>query len=316
MPKTDLTQSAILHAYERIDPVFLNTPQFELEALSNTLNMQTVLKVETLNPIRSFKGRGTDYFVQQNLPDSTLVCASAGNFGQGMAYACRKHKIPLTIFAATTANPLKIEQMQRLGADVHISGDDFDGAKDAGKAYASENGYVFVEDGQAAEVSVGAGTIGLELSQYPKPIDTLLVPLGNGALITGISTWFKVHSPKTKVVGVVAQNAPSMDLSWRRDLVVTTETAATISDGIAVRQPVPEALEMMKTTVDDIVQVSDEATIAAMRLVHSFVGIVVEPAGVVGLAAAMTFKERLSGQMIATPLCGSNMTMKQIARWL
>ncbi|MGD1930198.1 MAG: threonine/serine dehydratase [Leptolyngbyaceae cyanobacterium] len=316
MSKTDLSQGTIIHAHEHIDPVFLNTPQFELEALNRALGIRTVLKVETLNPIRSFKGRGTDYFVQNSSQESTFVCASAGNFGQGMAYACRKNQISLVVFAATTANPLKIEQMRRLGADIHLAGADFDGAKDAGKAYAAENGGVFVEDGKVAEVSIGAGTIGLELSQYPDPIDTLLIPLGNGALINGVGTWFKASFPKTKVIGVVAENAPSMQLSWCRDLVVTTETAETISDGIAVRHPVPEALQIMKTTVDDIVQVSDEATIKAMRLVYNFAGIVIEPAGAVGLAAAMMFKKRLLGQIIATPLCGSNMTVEQIAGWL
>ena len=90
---------AIAQAHQTIDPVFLNTPQFELEALNAVLNTRLILKVETLNPIRSFKGRGTDYFVKQQRQARAFVCASAGNFGQGIAYACRQQNIPLTVFA-------------------------------------------------------------------------------------------------------------------------------------------------------------------------------------------------------------------------
>ncbi|MEO0826682.1 MAG: pyridoxal-phosphate dependent enzyme, partial [Cyanobacteria bacterium J06642_9] len=298
MSKPELSQQAISHAFQRIEPVFLNSPQFELDALNAVLNARLVLKVETLNPIRSFKGRGTDYFVRQNAHESAFVCASAGNFGQGMAYACRKHHIPLTVFAAETANPLKLERMRQLGAEVKLAGADFDAAKAAGKAYALAENHTYVEDGHAVEVSIGAGTIGLELSRYPDPIDTLLIPIGNGALINGIGTWFKANHPATQVIGVVAAGAPAMDLSWQQGRMVTTKTVDTISDGIAVRLPVPQALEAMKSTVDNILQVSDAATLTAMKLIHRLAGIVVEPAGAVGLAAAMVYQERFAEQVI------------------
>ena len=307
---------AIAQAYQTIDTVFLNTPQFELDALNAVLNMRLILKVETLNPIRSFKGRGTDYFVKQQAQASAFVCASAGNFGQGMAYTCRQQQIPLTVFAATTANPLKLVRMKQLGADVKLAGADFDAAKDAGKSYAAANGLPYVEDGREPEVTAGAGTIGLELSQYPKPIDTLLIPVGNGALINGIGTWFKTHSPRTRVIGVVAEGAPAMEWSWQQQRIITTETVNTIADGIGVRIPVPEALELIQTTVDDIVQVSDTATIEAMQQIHQLAGVVVEPAGAVGLAAARVYGERFAGQLVATPLCGSNVAIAQVQQWL
>lgn len=316
MSKIFLSQSSIIDAFNSIDPIFLNSPQFELDSLNNFLNARIILKVETLNPIRSFKGRGADYFVRQHLQDSAMVCASAGNFGQGMAYACRKRNIPLTVFAAETANPLKLERMKQLGADVNLAGVDFDAAKEAGKAYALAKNHTFIEDSRDVETAIGAGTIGLELSHYPEPIDTLLIPVGNGALINGIGTWFKANHPATKIIGVVAAGAPSMDLSWRGDRIITTEVVDTISDGIAVRNPVPEAIQAMKKTVDDIVRVSDQATLEAIKLVHNLVGIVLEPAGVVGLAAAMFDRDRFAKKLIATPLCGSNLTGKQIEEWL
>ena len=312
----ELSPQIIEQAAKSIDPIFLNTPQFELDALNDLLGLRLVLKVETLNPIRCFKGRGTDYFVKQNADAVSFVCASAGNFGQGMAYACQKQAIPLTVFAAETANPLKLERMKQLGADIRLAGTDFDAAKDAAKAYALANAQPFVEDGQAAEIAAGAGTIGLELGKYPAPMDTLLVPVGNGALINGIATWYKHSHPGTTVIGVVAAGAPAMDLSWRQGQRVTTERAETIADGIAVRNPVPEALLSMAATVDDIVQVSDDAILNAMRVIHGLVGIVVEPAGAVGVAAAMTAKDRFVGRLVATPLCGSNLTETQVAQWL
>jgi threonine dehydratase len=306
----------ISQAYGTIDPTFLNSPQFEFDALNNTLDTRIVLKIETLNPIRSFKGRGTDYFVKKHANESAFVCASAGNFGQGMAYACRKRNIPLTVFAAETANYLKLERMRQLGAEVKLAGADFDAAKEAGKAYALAANQTFVEDGREVEISIGAGTIGLELSRYPEPIDTLLIPVGNGALINGIGAWFRASYPATQVIGAVATGAPSMDLSWSRDRIVATETINTISDGIAVRNPVPEAIHAMRTTVDDIVQVSDEATLEAMKLAYKLVGIAIEPAGAVGLAAAMIYRDRFKEQLIVTPLCGSNLTEEQLEQWL
>ena len=202
--------------------------------------------------------------------------------------------------------------------DRHISkGHDFDAAKAAAKHYTEENEVlVFVEDSRDPETAVGAGTIGLELSRYPEPLDAVLVPLGNGALINGIGAWFKATNPSTKIIGVVAEGAPSMELSWRRGEVVTTETADTIADGIGVRVPVPEALQSMKGTVDDIVRVSDEATVKAMKLAHTLAGVVLEPAGAVGLAAAKVYANRFAGQLVATPLCGSNLTEDQMTRWL
>lgn len=312
----ELSSQVIEHAANVIDPVFLNTPQFELDVLNDLLDMRLVLKVETLNPIRCFKGRGTDYFVKQHADATSFVCASAGNFGQGMAYACRKQGISLTVFAAEAANALKLERMRQLGAEVKLAGKDFDAAKEAAKSFAVDNGHTFVEDGRETEIAIGAGTMGLELSQYSRPMDTLLIPVGNGALINGIAVWYKAKQPTTQVMGVIAEGAPAMDLSWRQGQMVTTENAYTIADGIAVRNPVPEALRSMTTTVDDIVQVSDNAILDAMRLIHRLVGIVVEPAGAVGVAAAMAYQNRFSGQLVATPLCGSNLTEAQIAQWL
>jgi threonine dehydratase len=279
--------------------------------------MRLVLKVETVNPIRNFKGRGTDFLVA-GLPagSPTLVCASAGNFGQGMAYAARKRGLHLIVFAAESANRLKIDRMRELGADVRLAGRDFDEAKQQACIFANESGLWFIEDGREPAISEGAGTIGLELGRWPDAFDFVLVPLGNGALLAGIGTWMKSHSPATQRIGVCATGAPSMALSLRHGTPESTGSIATIADGIGVRVPVPEALTDLAPVVDEVLLVEDSAMIRAMQLVFRQHGLLVEPAGVAGLAAAMTFRERFRGARVATPLCGGNVTSEQIQQWL
>jgi threonine dehydratase len=306
---------AIHNAYQHIDPVFLNTPQVSFGALNTQVSADVLLKVEILNPIRSFKGRGTSYFVHEHRNEKVLVCASAGNFGQGLAYAGKQQGIDITVFAAKTANVLKLEQMRNLGAQVNLAGADFDAAKDAAKAYAREHGYRYVEDGKEMAVTAGAGTIGLELSQHEAPLDAVVTPLGNGALLNGIGLWFKASGITTNIIGVVAEKAPAMDTSWRAGEVVNADTVSTIADGIAVRKPVPEALALMPFSTDDVLQVSDAAILEAMKLVHLHAGLVLEPAGAAGLAALLAYPDRFAGKRVAVPLCGSNVTEAQLSQW-
>ena len=293
-----------------IDPVFRDTPQFSSEPLG------VFLKVETINPIRSFKGRGTDYLVSQ-LPAGcpSLVCASAGNFGQGLAYAARKRGLRVVIFAAESANPLKIEQMRRLGADVRLAGADFDAAKQHARAWATESGGRFIEDGREPEIAEGAGTMARELCSGG-PFDAVLVPLGNGALVLGIGLWIKAHAPATRVIAVCASGAPAMAFSWREGRPIETPSVETIADGIAVRVPVPEILPELRKTVDEVLLVDDGALVEAMRSVFREHGLVAEPAGVAGLAAWMAYRGRFAGAQVATPLCGGNLTSRQIRDWL
>ncbi len=300
-----------------IDPVFLETPQFVCEPLSDRLGMTTVLKVECVNPIRSFKGRGTDYLLHRLGPQPAgLVCASAGNFGQGMAYAARKRGVAMTVFAAVTANPLKVERMRALGANVILDGRDFDEAKDAAVRHAAQTGAFYVEDGLLGPIAEGAGTIAIELGRMDEPLDACIVPLGNGSLINGMGTWIKRYSPLTRVVAVCPAGAPAMELSWRAGKPVSTSDMDTIADGIAVRVPVPAALDIMRTAVDEVMLVTDEEIVEAMRWLHRDAGIVVEPAGAAGVAAIALRRDKLAGKRVAVPLTGGNVTEEQIQTWL
>jgi threonine dehydratase len=306
----------IREAARVIDPVFIHSPQFPCEALSQRLGVTTVLKVESVNPIRSFKGRGADYLLHRLGDDpSGMVCASAGNFGQGMAYACRKRGTRLTVFAARSANPLKLERMRALGATVELRGDDFDEAKDAAKQHADQSGEMYVEDGLLGAIAEGAGTVAVELTQPSEPLDAVFVPLGNGALVNGIGTWLKRFAPGIKVIAVCAETAPSMALSWQAGIAVTAPSA-TIADGIAVRVPIPEAVEIMARTVDDVMLVSDAEMRSAMRALHTLAGLVVEPAGAAGVAAIARHADDLRDKRVATVLTGGNLTDEQARAWI
>jgi threonine dehydratase len=312
---SSISVDRIREASTVVDAVFLRSPQYDCEPLSRRLGVATVLKVESLNPIRSFKGRGADFLLHRMAAvDHGFVCASAGNFGQGMAYACRKRGVPLTVFAARGASPLKIERMRALGAAVRLEGDDFDQAKDAAKLHGEESGQIYIEDGRIGAIAEGAGTMALELTEREQ-LDAIFVPLGNGSLVNGIGTWIKQASPKTRVIAVCAERAPSMALSWREHRAVDAPSAS-IADGIAVRVPVPEAVEIMARTVDDVVLVSDAAMLEWIRHLHADAGLVIEPSGAAGLAAIAERADELAGKRVATILTGGNLTEQQLREWL
>lgn len=305
----------IEEASTKIDPVFLRTPQYSNESLNEALSTTVILKIETLNPLRSFKGRGADFLVSQTATNAPLICASAGNFGQAMAFACRKRKINLTVYASTNANPLKIERMRKLGAEVILHGEDFDAAKVEAKRVAADSGTRFVEDSLDIETLEGSGTIGLELLEVPQQIDVLLIALGNGALINGIGRIFKERSPQTRIIAVQAAGAPAMVESWQNNTIITKDSVSTIADGIAVRIPVPQALEDMRGIVDDALLVQEYSILQAMRLLHLHAGIVTEPSGAVGIAAILENWKLMEGKTIATIICGGNVTEQQLQAW-
>ncbi len=310
-----ITVDRIKRASTVIDPVFLHSPQYDCEPLSKRLGVSTVLKVELANPIRSFKGRGTDFLLHELVaPERGFVCASAGNFGQGMAYACRKRGIPLTVFASSNASPLKIERMRSLGAKIELEVGDFDKAKDAAKRHAPEHGQIYIEDGKLGAIAEGAGTMALELTALGR-LDAVFVPLGNGSLVNGVGTWIKHASPGTRVIAVCAQGAPSMAISWRQRRAVDAPSSS-IADGIAVRVPVPEAVEIMARTVDDVTLVTDAAMLDWMRHAFADAGLVIEPSAAAGLAAIAQNARGLQGRRVAAVLTGGNLTEQQMRDWL
>jgi len=307
----------IIAAAGTIDPVFTNSPVLRDTGLDARFSASLALKVETLNPIRSFKGRGTDFLFQTFGAEKphTVIAASAGNFGQGLAVAARKHGAKCIIYVAGDANPLKVAAMRRFGAEIRVAGDDLDSAKSTARQDANALGGLFVEDGEIAAISEGAGTIAHELHRDGQLGDIMLIPLGNGALSTGIGTYVKSVRPETKIIAVAAAGAPSMALSFAQERYVETESVNTIADGIAVRQPVPIALDAMKGTIDEVVTVPDDMIVQAMRLCFYDLSLVVEPAGAAGLAALVADPARFKGAQLSTVLCGGNVTPDQARNW-
>ncbi|MCP2260751.1 threonine dehydratase [Streptoalloteichus tenebrarius] len=311
-----LSPEHIERAAREIDPVFRNTPQFTDGHLNAALGREVVVKVETVNPIRSFKGRGTHFFLRQLGEVRQVVCASAGNFGQGVAHAGRALGVDVRVFCAEHANPNKVARMRALGAVVTLTGADFDEAKEAAREYASEHpDSVFVEDGREPAIAEGAGSIAVELfdpARGAEPLDAVVIPLGNGALAAGMARWIKEVSPATRVVGACASGAPAMELSWRAGAPVRTERADTIADGIDVRVPVPAAVEWIRGLVDDVVLVDDDEMLDMVRVVRDSLGLLVEPAAVSGLAAIG--RHRVPGDRVATVLTGGNVAQRVLAR--
>jgi threonine dehydratase len=299
-----------------IDPVFLNTPQYVAESLSQVLGVRLVVKIETANPVRCFKGRGAEYFVSKLRRGDTLITASAGNLGQAMAYACRRRGVALTVYASTRANPFKIERMRALGAEVVLFGKDFDDAKLEARRQATRPGVRLVEDSLDVETGEGAGTIGLELAAFPERLDAVVMALGNGALLCGVGVAVKHTSPQTRIVAVQAAGAPAMIESWRQGKVITHDSVATIADGIAIRLPFPECVEDMRGIVDEGVFVQEQSLVEAIRLAHQHLGLVLEPSGAAGLAALLEHRELLAGKTVAVVLCGGNLTPEQMREWL
>jgi threonine dehydratase len=311
---TPITLDEIEIAHHAIDAVFLGTPVTGHAQLDAALGCRLAVKVETLNPVRSFKGRGTEAFAALALTSGErCVTASAGNFGQGLARALLRRGHDCTVFAATTANPAKVDTLRLMGAEVHLEGDDFDAAKDMARLYAAERGLRFVEDGAERTIAAGAGTIGVELAERLPDLDSVVIPLGNGALLAGIGAAVRALAPRAEIVAVVAERAPSMKLSLESGTVVETQKASTIADGIAVRRPIPDALSMLEGCFDAVLSVSDDDIRRAMRLAALHLGLVAEPAGAVGLAAVLAAPDHFRGRQVATILTGGNIAPADLA---
>ncbi len=315
-----LSLARIAGASTLIDPAFLRSPFVRSTALSSHFGCEIWLKDETSNPIGCFKGRGAEYFAETALrrgEKGPWVCASAGNFGLALAHACAHRGIELRVFVAKDASAAKVQAIERYGVPIVREGHDFDAAKSAAKASARDQGARFVEDGAEPEIAEGAGTIALEILARETP-HTIIVPLGNGALLAGIARWTKVHAPDTKVIGVCSAGARVMfdALKGEPPAKLEAATANTIADGIAVRVPVPQALEDLEGLVDDVLLVRDEHLIEAMRLMYALEGLIREPSAVAGLAGIACNRERFRGQRVATIVTGRNLAQAQVKSWL
>jgi threonine dehydratase len=297
----DLSLERIEAATGLIDPVFLDTPQFVSDQLTEELGREVVVKVETLNPIGSFKGRGTWLLGQELDPSQTWVAATAGNFGQGIAYAARSRWASAHIFVGPDAPEGKVARMRVLGAEVEVA----ESSEAAAREYAAaDEGRHLVVDGLDPAIAEGAGTIGVELAAM-EPIDTAVLQLGDGALITGVARWLKSRRPDTRVVGICASGAPAMAESFAAGRPVSVSGEGTIAGALAITDPVPESFARIVELVDEVMLVDDDDLRAAMELIADSVGVLVEPAGAAGVAAVARHRESVAGERVAVLLTGA-----------
>jgi threonine dehydratase len=309
----------IAAAAAMINPVFLNTPQYVCESLSRALGCRIVLKVETLNPVRCFKGRGTELVLArlQSRGDTTsVVCASAGNLGQALAYGGRSRGFDVTVTASAAANALKVEKMRALGAKVVLVDGEIEAALEAAIDHSQRTDAFLVEDSKNLDTCEGAATIGLELATLPSPLDAVLVSLGAGAMATGIGYALQCRRPGVETVAVQPQNAPAMTLSYRAGRVVDAGAPNTIADGVAGRYVIPEVLDDLMVVAKDALLVSEDSIKEGMRLLYVHAGLVVEPAAALGVAALLESPERYAGKTVATVLCGSNVAPRDFEAWV
>lgn len=306
----DIDLDRIEEASAVIDPVFLHTPQYLDERLSETVGRAVTVKLETANPIRSFKGRGADYLMRGVEPGRRVVCASAGNFGQAMAYCGRSRGIPVEVFVAESINPGKRARMEALGATVTLAGPDGEAARIAAEKYAEAHEDVrCLQDGREVRVAEGAGTIGVELSVV-KDLDAVVLPVGDGALINGVGRWLKAKRPGVRVIGVNAAGAASMRESLRAGHAVSLPEVDTFADGIGVQTPFEEAVARAAELVDEVLVVDDAQLASAMTLAAQHLALLPEPAAVAGLAAIAA--GLVPETAVATVITGANPRPEQL----
>ncbi|MFD3449843.1 threonine ammonia-lyase IlvA [Microbacteriaceae bacterium 4G12] len=303
----------ILVAHSTLKDVVFNTPLQRDAILSEKYECDVYLKREDLQVVRSFKIRGA-YNCISNLPEEQVkkgvVCASAGNHAQGVAYTCNKLNIPAKIFMPNTTPSQKISQVRFFGGDVVevlLTGDTFDYAYKQAIEYCEEQGMTFIPPFDHPYVIAGQGTIGVEvLHDIDRPIDYLFMSIGGGGLASGVGTYVKGVSPATKVIGVEPTGAASMQEALRQEKVVTLPQIDTFVDGAAVKQAGALTYEICKEVLDDIVIVPEGKVCTTILELYNKNAIVVEPAGALPITALDFYRDDIRGKTVVCVVSGGN----------
>ncbi|BDY12202.1 threonine ammonia-lyase [Hydrogenimonas cancrithermarum] len=304
-------------AHERVLKVAVKTPFSYAPKLSEASGYEVYLKKENLQTTGSFKIRGAFNKIA-SLGDEErkkgVVAASAGNHAQGVALAAKQFGIPATIVMPETTPLTKVDGVKSYGAEVVLSGSNYDEAYAYAVKFAKEKGRVFVHPFADEQVIAGQGTIALEIFDKCERPDAILVPVGGGGLISGIAVAVKAISPATKVIGVAAAGAPAMKLSFDAKKPIDTTSVRTIADGIAVRDTSPTTLEYILRYVDDMLLVDDEEIANAILYLLEKQKLVVEGAGAVGVAALIHDKLGLpKGAKVVSILSGGNIDVTMLS---
>ena len=303
----------IHEAVSRLKGVIRQTPWEYNERLSEQTKATVFFKREDLQQIRSFKIRGAYNKISSLAPslrNAGIICASAGNHAQGVAFSCKRLQIHGDIYMPATTPQQKVTQVRMFGEgyiNIILTGDTYDACQKEALKHAKKENKVFIHPFDDKEVIEGQGTLALELLKNSKsPIDYIFVPIGGGGLVSGILTVFQSLSPHTKVIGVEPDGAPSMHQSLAEGKRVTLKKMDRFVDGAAVRQVGALPFEICKTSLTDVIRVQEGKICQTILDLYNKEGIVAEPAGALAIAAIDQFKEALKGKRVVGLLCGGN----------
>ena len=305
--------SDIYDAKEVLKDVISKTPIVHATKIHENL----WIKAENLQGTGAFKLRGAYNKLSNLTPEERekgVIAASAGNHAQGVAYSCMKMGIKGTIVMPKTAPLSKIEATRSYGVTVELQGDTFNDAYEYAKNLQEITGAVFIEPFDDPYVIAGQGTIGLEILEKMNDVDTVIVPIGGGGLISGIAAAIKSLRPNCRVIGVQSEHAPSMKESLEQNKMIKLENVSTIADGIAVKTPGNLTFELCKQYVDEVVTVSEEEIAAAILTLLEKMKMVAEGAGATSVAAAMFNKVDLENHKCVAVLSGGNIDVNLLSK--
>lgn len=304
---------AIVEASKRLKGTVVHTPLTENFNFSDEYEANIYLKREDLQIVRSYKIRGAYNKISSLSPEimkNGVVCASAGNHAQGVAFACNKLQIHGRIFMPITTPSQKVKQVKMFGkqyVDVIMIGDSFDEANQEAMKFCELNEMAFVPPFDDIKVIEGQGTVGIEiLEDSPATIDYIFVPIGGGGLAAGLGCYVKQMSPSTKIIGVEPEGAASMKKSFEEGQVTTLSNIDTFVDGAAVLRVGALNYEFCKQVIDDIVTVPEGKVCSMILKLYNEEAIVVEPAGALALSALDSYRDEIKGKNVVCIVSGGN----------
>ena len=315
--KLSVTLQDVRRARNTIAHLAFRTPILQAHSLGQMAGCELLLKAENLQRAGSFKVRGAANKIADLDPDQKargVIAASAGNHAQGVALAAANLGIPCTIVMPTGASLPKVEATRGYGATVLLQGADFDQSQRHARRVMRENAMTFIHAFDDPAIVAGQGTIGLEMLEQVENLDTVVVPVGGGGLISGIGLAIKETAPGIRVIGVQAEAATAVVDSYKANRRIPVKGQATVADGIAVGTPGRITLPLISRYVDDMVIVEEDEITQAMMLLLERGKMLVEGAGAVGLAAVLGGRIRVAGKRVAVVLSGGNVDTHLIAR--
>jgi threonine dehydratase len=304
----------VLAARQRIAPYLRPTPLYRYPALDAMTGTQAWVKHENHQPVGAFKVRGGVNLVSQLTADERrrgVIAASTGNHGQSVAYAADLFGVRAVICMPEQANPVKVESMRALGAEVVFRGRDFDEAREYCEKRAADDGFRYIHSGNEPSLIAGVATYTLEIIEARPDIDVIVVPVGGGSGAAGACVVAKAVRASTEVIGVQSEAAPAAYRSWQARSLVE-DTTSTFAEGLATRTAFELPQRILWELLDDFVLVSEEALRAATRLMISTTRNLVEPAGAAALAAVLDVPGRFADRKVALTCSGGNISPAQL----